>query len=88
MKCSAASAPAASELKEKGLFTSYRDTLNQSISGAQWDKVFVFQHFSMNRFTIDLVEYTKQNEAALKNKSLKETIAQLGILHKTEIFGC
>ena len=77
-----------SELKEKGLFTSYRDILKQSISGAQWDKVFVFQHFSMNRFTIDLAEYTKQNEAVLKNKSLKETIAQLGILHKTEIFGC
>ena len=77
-----------SELKEKGLFTSYRDTLKQSISGAQWDKVFVFQHFSMNRFTIDLAEYAKQNEVALKNKSLKETIAQLGILHKTEIFGC
>ena len=86
-----------SELKEKGLFTSYRDTLKQSICGSQrdnfqgdrsqWDKVFVFQHFSMNRFTIDLAEYTKQNEAALKNKSLKETIAQLGILHKTEIFG-
>ncbi len=87
-----------SELKEKGLFTSYRDTLKQSIcgpqqnnsqrDGSQWDKVFVFQHFSMNRFTIDLAEYAKQNEAMLKNKSLKETIAQLGILHKTEIFGC
>ena len=77
-----------SELKEKGLFTSYRDTLKQSICGPQWDKVFVFQHFSMNRFTIDLAEYAKQNEAMLKNKSLKETIAQLGILHKTEIFGC
>ena len=82
-----------SELKEKGLFTSYRDTLKQSIGDAQcdnpqWDKVFVFQHFSMNRFTIDLAEYAKQNEATLKNKSLKETIAQLGIIHKTEIFGC
>ena len=86
-----------SELKEKGLFTSYRDTLKQSILGSQldnspwdnpqWDKVFVFQHFSMNRFTIDLAEYTKQNEATLKNKSLKEAIAQLGILHKNEIFG-
>ena len=87
-----------SELKEKGLFTSYRDTLKQSIcgpqqnnsqrDGSQWDKVFVFQHFSMNRFTIDLAEYAKQNGAMLKNKSLKETIAQLGILHKTEIFDC
>ena len=79
-----------SELKEKALFTQYRDTLKKSIVQelpAQWDNVYVFQHFSMNRFTIDLADYEKANEAALKNKSLIEKIHQLGILHKTEIFG-
>jgi len=79
-----------SELKEKALFTQYREALKQSIvqaSPAQWDKVYVFQHFSMNRFTIDLADYEKANGAALKNKSLIEKIHQLGILHKTEIFG-
>ena len=79
-----------SELKEKALFTQYRDTLKQSIiqvSPAQWDNVYVFQHFSMNRFTIDLADFETENSAALKNKSLIEKIHQLGILHKTEIFG-
>ena len=79
-----------SELKEKALFTQYRDNLKQSIIQtlpAQWDKVYVFQHLSMNRFTIDLADYEKANGAALKNKSLIEKIHQLGILHKTEIFG-
>ena len=79
-----------SELKEKALFTQYRDTLKQSIiqkSPAQWEKVYVFQHFSMNRFTIDLADYEKNNSPALKNKSLIEKIHQLGTLHKTEIFG-
>ena len=79
-----------SELKDKALFTQYRDTLKQTIinqSPDQWDKVYVFQHFSMNRFTIDLADYEKENQAGLKNKSLIEKIHQLGTLHKTEIFG-
>ena len=72
-----------SELKGKGIFTDYRDTLKQTymnVNPAIWDKVYVFQHFSMNRFTIDLKDNFDQKE------SLQNNIYRLGNLHKTEIF--
>ena len=60
-----------SELKDKGFFSSYRNKLKETIckngtenSGA-WDSVYVFQHFSMNRFTIDLREQTESLNADL-----------------------
>ena len=76
-----------SELKEKGIFASYRDTLKATCPDAAWDKVFVFQHFSMNRFTIDLGEYINQKTAeAQKNATLESNIHELGVLHRKEIF--
>ena len=49
---------------------------------AAWNSVFVYQHFSMNRFLIDLTsfraEHTKLN--------LAESLHQLGSQHRTEIF--
>ena len=75
-----------SELKDKGIFTLYRDTLKDSLSQntTAWDRVFVFQHFSMNRFSIDLADYIK---AEKKEKAPLETnIHELGLLHKKEIF--
>lgn len=68
-----------SELKPKGIFTKYRDQLKKY---ADWEKIFVFQHFSMNRFSIDLKDFMQ----AHKELSLKEALFQLGTLHKTEIF--
>ena len=72
-----------SELKTKGIFGKYREQLKQTYmenSLATWDKVFVFQHFSMNRFSIDLSDNLQ------KNKSLLENIHRLGLIHKNEIF--
>lgn len=68
-----------SELKSKGIFTKYRDELKKC---ADWEKLFVFQHFSMNRFSIDLKEFMENH----KELSLREALFQLGTLHKTEIF--
>lgn len=68
-----------SELKPKGIFTEYRDQLKKS---ADWTKIFVYQHFSMNRFSIDLNNFMKEH----KELSLKESLFQLGTLHKNEIF--
>ena len=68
-----------SELKERGIFTKYCDQLKKY---ADWEKIFVFQHFSMNRFSIDLKEFMQ----AHKELSLKEALFQLGTLHKNEIF--
>ena len=75
-----------SELKEKGLFGAYRDTLKCSCGSEAWDRVYVFQHFSMNRFTIDLSDFIK---AGKKEKTpLESNIHELGLLHRKEIFGC
>ena len=74
-----------SELKDKGIFSAYRDTLKASCPQEAWDKVYVFQHFSMNRFTIDLSDFI---EAEKKEKApLESNIHELGLLHRKEIFG-
>lgn len=71
-----------SELKEKGIFAPYRNVFKAEYgkSRSDWDRVFVFQHFSMNRFTIDLEN--KKDES----KSLIENIRIVGNEHKKEIF--
>ena len=74
------------ELKEKGIFCSYRDTLKASCTPQAWDRVYVFQHFSMNRFTIDLADYIKTEKK--ENAPLESNIHELGIIHRNEIFGC
>lgn len=83
-----------SELKDKGLFQKYKKTLeneylaNQPTSELQistpqfqksWDSVLVFQHFSMNRFTIDLANNYQSD------KSLQENLTYLGKKHKIDI---
>ena len=70
------------ELKNKGIFLRYRDELKKSYTEENWEKVFVFQHFSMNRFSIDLKNFQKENEGF----SLLEAIHALGKKHKVEIF--
>ena len=70
-----------SELKPKHFFIPYRDRLKatyQAQNPEVWNKVYVFQHFSMNRFTIDLSEFS--DEVSLQK------IHELGIKHKNEIF--
>ena len=72
------------ELKGKGLFLEYRDELKKSYGESQaWEKVFVFQHFSMNRFSIDLKDFMK-NHAGF---GILAAVHELGNLHKREIFG-
>lgn len=73
-----------SELKPKKIFELYRDTLKAEYSQNKkaWNKVFVYQHFSMNRFLLDLREFIKNNPEL----SLKENLENLGHLHRNEIF--
>ncbi len=78
------------ELKGKGVFIPYRDELfatygscgSEKLSAAFSQHVFVYQHFSMNRFLIDLTAYRKGHE----DLSLREAIHQLGTIHRDEIF--
>lgn len=76
-----------SELKEKGIFVPYKNKLKENYDEnfkKNWDDVFVFQHFSMNRFTIDLQNFKKEHS---EEKNLLENIHILGKNHKEEIFG-
>lgn len=76
-----------SELKAKGIFELYRNELKKAYDQNQkaWENVYVFQHFSMNRFTYDLGEYCKKN-GECSQQSLLTNIHQIGNLHKEEIF--
>ena len=76
-----------SELKDKKIFSAYRDTLKESLLDKKeaWNRVYVFQHFSMNRFTIDLSDFIKAGKK--ENAPLESNIHELGVLHKIEIFG-
>lgn len=77
------------ELKKNGIFSLYRDTLSscyENGDGAEtdaWQHVMAFQHFSMNRFTIDLNTKLKENPL----ESTKNILFALGALHRKEIFG-
>ena len=67
------------ELKPKGIFTGYRDCLYglyaNNAEMCDFEKsVFVYQHFSMNRFSIDL-------------KTQGGDLHAVGKLHRKEIFG-
>ena len=75
-----------SEIKNKGVFIPYRKEfekyydINQNKSN--YDNMFVFQHFSMNRFIIDLNKFQKLNQ----NMKLSDALSYLGNKHKSEIF--
>jgi hypothetical protein len=72
------------ELKGRGVFLSYRDALRQAYGRKKaWNSVFVYQHFSMNRFSIDLQEFCRKHE----NMTPAEALEQLGHIHRDEIFG-
>ena len=73
------------ELKGRGLFISYRNKLLEGYHSAAADfsdHVFVYQHFSMNRFLIDLSNFRKE----YPELTLSEALHELGSLHRTEIF--
>jgi len=78
-----------SELKKGGIFTIYAEELtarcrSQTARGSHLEQavpVYCFQHFSMNRFTIDLAQ---RGETSL---SLTENLTRLGTLHRLEILG-
>ena len=75
-----------SELKDKKIFVPYREALKDNCCDEAWKRVYVFQHFSMNRFSIDLTDYIKAHK---KEKApLEGNIHELGLLHRKEIFGC
>ena len=80
------------EVKNKGLFEDYKKILLEEYQKSEigknaFKKFFVYQHFSMNRFLIDLNEFTKNLPESEKNISLESRLEKLGSLHKNQIFG-
>lgn len=77
-----------SELKNKGVFELYREKFKSFYQGENfkyWDYVFVYQHFSMNRFAIDLKEFEKEKKFS-DSDNLKSLLKELGHLHRDKIF--
>lgn len=61
-------------------------------AAAVWDALFVFQHFSMNRFLIDLRDFCAKEggldpSGGFDEGALAKKIAALGRRHRDEIFG-
>lgn len=75
------------ELRPKGLFVPYRDALNAAYADCLQEaseaasRIFVYQHFSMNRFLIDLKEKSQPE------LTLKENLHRTGLFHRKEILG-
>lgn len=80
------------ELKKNGIFIPYRDELKNAYTKSTdqktttqitaWNKVYVYQHFSMNCFNKDLKTHQSKNPTI----PLKQTLESLGQIHKEEIF--
>ena len=58
-----------SEMKKGGIFEVYTETLKELYANNKklFNKVFLFRHFSMNQFTIDLNRQTLADESLLQN---------------------
>ena len=80
------------EVKEKGIFKEYRNTLFSEYQKSQesknaYQKFFVYQHFSMNRFLIDLNEFSKSFPQPTSQENLETRLDELGKFRKNQIFG-
>ena len=66
-----------SEMKKGGIFEAYTDELKAIYDGTELgEKIFIFRHFSMNQFTIDL----KRQIAA--GESLTKTLDRIGTTYR------
>lgn len=69
------------ELRKKSLFTAYAEELKRQYSSNADSPVFVFQHFSMNCFAIDL------KKARDEHLSIEENLRMIGLRHRHEVLG-
>ncbi len=72
-----------SEMKKKGLFESYTNTI-QSLYPPSEDmrtNIFLYRHFSMNQFSIDLNQKKSQNETA------SDALTRIGKEYRLRILG-
>ncbi|NLK46234.1 MAG: hypothetical protein GX297_06230 [Treponema sp.] len=76
------------ELKKAGIFEPYKTAISNIYKQYSnhdtnfLDSFLVFQHFSMNRFSIDLKSFCKTQS----DLSVKKALARLGKIHRLKIF--
>jgi len=72
-----------SEMKKGGIFEVYTESLKKLYAGESemYKKIYIFRHFSMNQFTIDLKQQTLPGETV--SKSLK----RIGTAYRKRILG-
>lgn len=72
-----------SEMKKKGLFETYTDTVKSLYPETEClrNKIFLYRHFSMNQFSIDL------NQKKLKDETTAETLTRIGEEYRMRILG-
>jgi hypothetical protein len=72
-----------SEMKQKGIFEAYTETLRTLYApqSARKKELFLYRHFSMNQFTIDL-----RRQAAPEEEPGK-TLARIGLAYRERILG-
>ncbi|MCL1992662.1 MAG: uracil-DNA glycosylase family protein [Spirochaetes bacterium] len=74
-----------SEMKKNGVFHSYTETLKELYTAAgrkkMHDRLFLFRHFSMNQFTIDL------KQQALPSEPPSESLLRIGAVYRQRILG-
>ena len=66
-----------SEMKKGGVFEAYTEELKKLYSGSKLEKsVFLYRHFSMNQFTIDLKRQSAPDE------SIAQTLNRIGTVYR------
>ena len=70
-----------SEMKKGGIFEAYTERLKEicKINEDFYEKLFIYRHFSMNQFTIDL------KKQSLPKNSLKKNLNLIGCAYKKRI---
>jgi hypothetical protein len=71
-----------SEMKKKGIFETYTTVLKKLYSDTPLNKqLFIFRHFSMNQFTIDLKQQSLPEETTAK------VLKRIGTVYRKKILG-
>ncbi|MCL2410035.1 MAG: hypothetical protein FWC97_00180 [Treponema sp.] len=72
-----------SEMRNKGIFEVYTESLKQiyTVNKNLYKHIYLYRHFSMNQFTIDL------NKQALPEETTAKSLKRIGTAYKQRILG-
>jgi hypothetical protein len=73
-----------SEMKKGGIFEAYTETLKNAHPENLREELFLYRHFSMNQFTVDL---RRQAREAPPGETLRETLERIGRAYRLRILG-